>query len=127
MANRKKITSLAVDGSGDWLIVGTENHYFTVWNLPTITLTNSLPVYGIPSNCIFKGKDILTIGSEEFIYHWSINGKYNMRVSTSSTCLTGITIHPQYGVLLVCGNSRMIDVFADLHYKSFSLIFPSIH
>lgn len=122
------VLCLNLDSSGDWLLVGTSANYASIWNLSLMEFTNCIPIAGIPKKLIFNGTNILSIGSEEFIYHWNIVGKFKVRVSTSSTALSDIQVNESdiesHRVLIVCGNSDKIDIFSNFTHKGFSFISP---
>jgi hypothetical protein len=115
--------------SGEWLVVGSSRRYLAIYNLLLGAFTNAIPLSSVPAKVILNGTEIVTVGGDEYVSHWSINGNGILQARTSSNILTDVCVNNGGGdtslALLTCGNSSRIDVFLNFSLISFSFSFPT--
>lgn len=110
--NSTIVGALDVDSSGNWLVCGGGERYQSLWNLPAMSITRFLPTAGDGQQCCFTQSEILTVGNEPYIYHWSYAGTLKHRTPcTKSTSLFALTVGQNSEVIAAGGNSSILDIF----------------
>jgi hypothetical protein len=65
-----------------------------VWHLPAMTPTAYMPTSGTPQAIAFTPDDtIVSVGNEQYIYHWEKNGKLIKRVASNSRSLFSVAMN----------------------------------
>ncbi|PRD24037.1 UNVERIFIED_CONTAM: thoc6 [Trichonephila clavipes] len=120
----KWIGCVALDSSDEWLVCGGAPN-LCVWHLRSLAPSTQFLKPQVTTNVVcFHDDMIISGGSESFINHWSLDGKLQIEVPSSSSsvfCL-GINSSSQR-ILAAGGSSYKIDLCTDFRYKNFSLFF----
>jgi len=122
------IQCMASSRSGEWLVIGSSRHYLALYNLAVDAFTMAVPLCSVPSRVLFHGTEIISVGGDKYVTHWSLTGSQKFRAKASSNTLSDVYINSgdnQSSILLACGNSSRIDVFSDFYRASFSFTFPT--
>lgn len=119
-----------MDSSGEWLVCGGSAAP-SVYHLGSLTKTASLsvPKGVVTQSVIFAKERIITVGSEPFVRHWSVNAEPLAKVPCSHSHAFSAAFNSkaqQYEVLTVSGDSADIHLFTNFGYKAFSLTVAAI-
>ncbi|GFY54497.1 THO complex subunit 6 homolog [Trichonephila inaurata madagascariensis] len=121
----KWIGCVALDSSDEWLVCGGAPN-LCVWHLRSLAPSTQFLKPQVTTNVVcFYDDMIISGGSESFINHWSLDGKLQIEVPSSSSsvfCL-GINSSSSQRILAAGGSSYKIDLCTDFRYKNFSLFF----
>jgi len=100
------------------MVCGDGNSLLTVWYTldPKVSSAILTPA---PSNDVicYDGK-ILSVGNDEYMYQWQMNGKYSTRFQTNSKSNFCVKPSSNNTMVSVCGTSPYIDIFSFSHPKS---------
>eukprot|EP00731_Ephydatia_muelleri_P022889 Em0015g472a len=119
------IGCVAVDQSGEWMVYGGSDAP-VVFHLGSMNKILSLPVPDgvVSQGAIFAKDNIITVGSEPTVRHWTVNGLPVAAVPGGhnhafSVAFNDSSVH--YEVLAVSGDSSDVNIFTNFGYKAFSL------
>jgi len=116
--NKTYVSCLDLEPSGTWMVCGDGNSLLTVWYTldPKVSSAILTPA---PSNDVicYDGK-ILSVGNDEYMYQWQMNGKYITRFQTNSKSNFCVRPNSDSTMVSVCGTSPYIDIFSLSHPKS---------
>ena len=119
------IGCVAVDQSGEWMVYGGSVAP-VVFHLGSMNKILSLPVPDgvVSQGAIFAKDNIITVGSEPTVRHWTVNGLPVAAVPGGhnhafSVAFNDSSVH--YEVLAVSGDSSDVNIFTNFGYKAFSL------
>eukprot|EP00731_Ephydatia_muelleri_P038261 Em0696g1a len=125
MVTRGWIGCVAVDQSGEWMVYGGSDAP-VVFHLGSMNKILSLPVPDgvVSQGAIFAKDNIITVGSEPTVRHWTVNGLPVAAVPGGhnhafSVAFNDSSVH--YEVLAVSGDSSDVNIFTNFGYKAFSL------
>jgi len=127
-SSHKWISCMAIDKSDNWLVCGGGSRSLVVWHLPAMTATAFMPTSGTPQALTFTPDDTLvSVGNEQYVYHWEKSGKLIKRVASNSRSLFSVAVNlpVENRVLAVSGTSPLVDVFTTLGNIAFSLQFTN--
>lgn len=116
---------VAVDQSGEWMVYGGSAAP-VVFHLGSMNKILSLPVPEgtVSQGAIFAKDNIITVGSEPTVRHWTVNGLPVAAVPGGhshafSVAFNDSSVH--YELLAVSGDSSDVNIFTNFGYKAFSL------
>ncbi|XP_015929211.1 THO complex subunit 6 homolog [Parasteatoda tepidariorum] len=121
----KWIGCVGFDSSDDWLVCGGAPT-LGVWHIRSLAPSTRLEKPGILSYvALFHEDTIISGGSEPFINHWSLDGKLNIEVPSSSSNIftIGVNSSPTQQILASAGSNYKIDLCTDFRYKDVALYF----
>mmetsp|Transcript_15579 Transcript_15579/g.25803 ORF Transcript_15579/g.25803 Transcript_15579/m.25803 type:complete len:354 (-) Transcript_15579:55-1116(-) len=106
---------IAVSADENFMICGGGSRTLTLWHLPLLTVTACMPTAGVSYAVMFSDDQILSVGSEPFLYTWRLSGHLVTRVSASSTALFSVSrlIGQDRRLIAVAGISQTIDGLAN--------------
>jgi len=110
-----------------WQACGGGAHFASLWHLPSLSVTATMPTAGFTQAITFAHGRVLSCGNERVVYHWSPQGKLLSTVPSSSKSLFSIavqrTAEKNDGLMALTGNSSTVDLFITPELLAASLEF----
>lgn len=123
---RPYVSCCAVDDSSNWMVCGGGARILSLWHLGSSRVVGTMPSAGNPQQVTFHDHNIMSAGTEPYLYHWEkCSGKLKARVKTSSSSLFSLAKGVLHGdaIFAAAGNSSRVDIFQDPCIATTSLEF----
>eukprot|EP01104_Vermistella_antarctica_P019464 TRINITY_DN7631_c0_g1_i1.p1 TRINITY_DN7631_c0_g1~~TRINITY_DN7631_c0_g1_i1.p1 ORF type:complete len:389 (-),score=20.83 TRINITY_DN7631_c0_g1_i1:11-1177(-) len=122
----KWISSIAVDGSGNWVACGGGVGFLSVWHLGSRAVTAYMPTQSNTHSLAFWGSEIVSVGNEPYVTEWYMDGRMKKRFLSSNRCLyaiatpSGTSSRVGGEKIATGGQSAVVDLYSDLFARTMS-------
>lgn len=89
------VSCMDVEADGSWMVCGGGSRHLSLWHLPSLAVTATMPTASAPQACKFlDGAKVLSVGNEGRVYRWRRGGKLIGRNATPAPTLFSISVNP---------------------------------
>jgi WD40 repeat protein len=122
VSNSNWVSCLDLDSSSDWLVCGG-GKYLSLWYLPMQHVTSYLPMLAPVQDVFFYEDSIVSVGLEDSVYSWKLNGSLVSRAESSSKAIYTAKYNTSghNRVMVTAGASNDIDLYYSFSRRAFSL------
>uniref|UniRef100_A0A3Q3WW59 Uncharacterized protein n=1 Tax=Mola mola TaxID=94237 RepID=A0A3Q3WW59_MOLML len=116
-----------VTTDSDWMLCGG-GPSLSLWHLRSLSPTSVFPLTGCQRQAAFHQDmlQILAVGEGPFVSHCLLGGEVKAQIPCTPQSLNTLQLNTnstEHRVLTAGGSSDRIDVFTNLSYRAFSLVF----
>jgi WD40 repeat protein len=106
---------IAIDDSGEWMIVGNSCRYSLIFHIPSGQVLRALPTKGITRSIGFLDYGrIVTVASDGVVYGWDLEGEPTFRIEVGYPLLHLDTWESS---LLTCGASDKASFIPNVMFR----------